>query len=198
MRLLMVVFVLGAGGYLALVNMDDTFHGSGAAPPEPDELITAGTAPETDLTRYFINPDDNGHPCVGNNYCLVAYMAPWCPYCKKSLPAYNSMVRAAADTERLGVTLVLSPAGRDYDNAGAMAERVHGPVLKDEWDKAWQRVKNASNGRISGVPGWAIYDAGGRVVSASSGVVNNKSRQGIQQFLNGRMNMDGRLQLFGE
>lgn len=192
MRALVVIFLLAAGGSYWFLQQNGAGRLSGGPGVANGPGITAAGVPHPGLSRFF-HGANREHPCVGNRYCLVAYMAPWCPYCKRSLPAYEKMRQMASGTAQLGVALVLSPAGRGFDNATALAERIEGPVYRDEWDRAWSVVKSQSSGGISGVPGWAVYDADGLMVSSSSGAVMQSSESAIKRFLDRRMGMEGRL-----
>jgi hypothetical protein len=194
MRVLVMIFLLGAGGSYWLLLQSNT-GSTGAAPQTLDggARIGAADVPHSGLSRFFYSSDAR-HPCVGNRFCLVSYMAPWCPYCKRSLPAYRQMRTLASQSRELGVALVLSPAGRGFDGATSLAEGIAGPVYKDQWDQAWSVVKQQS-GRISGVPAWAVYDADGRMVSSASGAVMQSGKGAIKRFLQGRMQMQGRLSL---
>ena len=210
MRVLLLVFALGFG-------VSFWFLQQGVGPEQKQRPAPAGKAQSGDngSSRHARTPGrrigpnsvptpaglttfdsrNRYHPCVGNRYCLVAYMAPWCPYCKQSLPAYEQMLKMASGTDQLGVTLVLSSAGQGFRGADSLARRISGPVYRDRRDRAWAVVKRVSNGSISGVPAWAIYDADGLLVSSSSGSVSRSSPRHIRRFLNGRMGMQGRLNL---
>ena len=195
MRVLVFIFVLGTGGaYWLLLQSGSGPEGESARTVgEKHERMDAADVPHAGLSRFFYS-SGNGHPCEGNRYCMVAYMAPWCPYCKRSLPAYQQMLTMASRTPDLGVALVLSAAGRGYDDATALAEKIPGPVYKDRWDQAWSVVKQQS-GSISGVPAWAVYDADGLMVSSASGAVMNSGERTIKSFFNQRLAMQGRLDL---
>ncbi len=193
MRALLLIFLLGTGGaYWLFTQAGETTPPGKTAVPET-QRIKAARVPHPGLNRFFYSAEGK-HPCVGKRYCLVSYMAPWCPYCKRSLPAYNRMRSMAQGKAELGVVAVLSPAGRGFDNATALAERINGPVYRDRADRAWSAVKARSK-RISGTPGWAMYDGRGELVASTSGAVMDSDKQAVRTFLEQRLGMQGQLDL---
>ena len=140
--------------------------------------------PAVNLPSYGNRAMAVGNPCVGKPRCLVSYMAPWCPYCKASLPAYRRMEQLTANNPDLGVYLVVSAVRRPWQDPEVIAGRVQGPAYLDPNDSAWSRLA----GRGLGVPAWVVYDGNGEILKATSGAVQSVNR--VDGFLE-RMGLGG-------
>lgn len=104
--------------------------------------------------------------CEGKARCLVVYKAPWCPVCKASIPLFQKIRRIIDSEPDVGLVLVLSPAGGQWDGHEAMAQEMGGVVHLDPHDSVWTPELQS---RAGGVPAWAVYDEAGNLVSLMAG-----------------------------
>lgn len=53
--------------------------------------------------------------CQGKQRCVVAYLAPWCPHCKKVVPDLQRMVQKSQSSQEAGMRIVVG-AGEPGEN----------------------------------------------------------------------------------
>jgi hypothetical protein len=110
----------------------------------------SGTVDQTVLRSP--GPDE----CAGKERCLVVYLAPWCPQCRKSGPLVNEFRMRAFRSRSTGFKVVLG-----QDEPGKLvkyASKVGGAVHYDDDGYFYDDIG------ASGVPAWISLDAEGHVL----------------------------------
>lgn len=124
-------------------------------------------------------PTGTDHPCYRKSRCLVAYVAPWCPACKKSLPLINEVGRYLNARDDAGYVVVMGTLGRSWDGYQAMAEQIGQPLYVDRNSDLWR----AADGAAQGTPGWIAYDGAGVVIDGLSGGYPQSSQRYVDEIL---------------
>jgi len=108
--------------------------------------------PIDDSMLRSTGPDE----CATTERCLVVYLAPWCPQCRKSGGLVKELRARAALSSSVGFKVVV---GKDEREAlDRYAHKLGGFVHYDD-DGSFYREIGAS-----GVPAWVAWDAERRVV----------------------------------
>jgi hypothetical protein len=173
MRFLILVFAVGAGAFY-------WFNRPAEQPMKADQI------PARDLRSYRNIGAQEPHPCVEKTRCLVAYMAPWCPNCKDSIPFYQHVREILQPSPDVGTMLVLSPLGRSWSDYGGIARRIGGRVMLDPEDRAWTPEVRRN---VGGVPAWVVYDGTGSITTAFSGGFSNTTRSDARAVLENRLKL---------
>jgi protein-disulfide isomerase len=94
----------------------------------------------------------NGDTCVGKKFCVIVYLAPWCPHCKASLSQAQTLLGKSlvGDT---GVRVVVG-LGRGSDSS-AMAARIARNITLDDDESIAHKLG------VRGVPAYVVLDSEG-------------------------------------
>ena len=88
--------------------------------------------------------------------CLIVYVAPWCPTCKKIRPTIIALVEALKK-EGKSVTLIV---GKDKpQRVTAYAKNFAFPILEDPTGIYWKEMK------MVGVPYFAVINSKGKILN---------------------------------
>lgn len=103
----------------------------------------------------------NGDTCGSKKFCLVVYLAPWCPHCKSSL----SHTQALLQKSRFGDTGVRVVVGMSQGgDSQAMARRIATNVALDDEEVVAKKLA------IHAVPAYVVLDAdGAKIVDGQEG-----------------------------
>ncbi len=63
-----------------------------------------------------------GNSCEGRNYCVVVYLAPWCPYCREEIPYLRTLLDKTRNGDT-GLKVVVGLGHSPGDNE-AMADKI--------------------------------------------------------------------------
>jgi thiol-disulfide isomerase/thioredoxin len=100
------------------------------------------------------------HPCLLSTRCLVVYLAPWCPYCKRSVPIVQKL-QERWEGDEIGIVAVI---GADSsENIQAMAKTV-GEGSYVDLDQSFGKQMG-----VKGVPAWFLMNDRGEVLTSFSG-----------------------------
>jgi hypothetical protein len=101
-------------------------------------------------------------PCLAKDYCIVTFLAPWCPACHGSLPFLLDLRSRASQQSNVGMKIIV---GYDsQENLIKMANKIGGLVLLDENEAFVRGV-----GRTP-VPAWWVIDKAGSILSKGTGL----------------------------
>ncbi|MGM0517137.1 MAG: hypothetical protein ACQER6_06030 [Pseudomonadota bacterium] len=142
--------------------------GCGSEYPEPvDSTLLESELPTRNLDVYPDRDTPRGmeHPCYGADRCLVAYVAPWCPACKKSIPLINRIGKRLASDPKAGLVVVMGTLGGAWDGHERLAERIDPPLFVDREGTYWLSVAE----HTTGTPAWISHDGDAQVIGTLVG-----------------------------
>jgi len=140
----------------------------GSEYPDPvDSTLLESELPTRDLDTYPKRETPRGmdHPCYGVERCLVAYVAPWCGACKRSIPLINRVGQELASDSRAGMVVVMGTLGGAWDGHEQLADRIDPPLFVDREGRYWQSVAN----HAQGTPAWISHDGDTQVIGTLTG-----------------------------
>lgn len=100
-------------------------------------------------------------PCVGRKKCLVAVIAPWCGYCRRSTPMIKSLLQKYGGSGDLMVNAVVTA---DEDQSTAQYAGELGAGAFSDPGNAFSSAMG-----VRGFPTWVLFDEQGRTVKSASG-----------------------------
>lgn len=134
------------------------------------------------LPRFALGTLDNPHEkiwdsCNGKSRCVVAYFAPWCPICHKSVPFFKELRRQLAHAPQVGLVYVVG-----YDRSDAcedFAAEIGSPVYLDP------RREFDTFASFSSVPHFWVLDKDRKVINDFSwtGSRDGKISQAVEYFI---------------
>lgn len=98
----------------------------------------------------------DGDPCEERQFCVVAYMAPWCPHCRNAVPALQSFARKSSDPKFPGLKVWVGAGEPDANREMAKAFGPHGFVDADE--------TVARKFEVRGFPSFYVLDRDGDII----------------------------------
>ena len=101
------------------------------------------------------------NPCLTKEKCVIVYMAPWCPFCQRTIPIVQEMVEHYKDSGEVGVKVIIGNDGRG--KLEDMAEKVGTNTFLDPDGTLWNAVG------AKGVPHWFVLDSTGKQVAELGG-----------------------------
>lgn len=107
-------------------------------------------------------------PCQGKSRCLIAYLAPWCPYSKRSMDAINELAALWKDSKQFGMKIIVGSAKQDQ-----LEEMAGGFVTPCYLDP---QGSFASQHKISGFPSWIVVDSIGKIIKRDAGSADTAGR----------------------
>jgi len=117
----------------------------------------ASNSDSNTFTNYVMiqKPKVIADNCLADE-CLIVYVAPWCPICKKIRPTIIALVEALRK-EGKSVTLIV---GKDKPNrVTAYAPNFPFPIVEDPTGIYWKEMK------MVGVPYFAVINNKGTILS---------------------------------
>ena len=163
-------------------------------------LAACSSEPETPRPAAFEPLDtlatENDMPttlCQDVDRCLVAYLAPWCPSCRATLPLLGNVHRAIGQSPQVELIIVISSLRRNWTDYQQMVDALPGnaSILLDPKDQAWtSQIKE----NIPGVPGWIVYDQEGEIMSVMTGGSNQTSDEAVRGLLYDHLSLDSHMQ----
>jgi thiol-disulfide isomerase/thioredoxin len=117
---------------------------------------------------YALQPSETHasatHPCLMKSRCVVVYLAPWCPYCNRSIGTIQEL-RAQWKDRDVGILPVI---GRDtVAEIQAMAARV-GEGSYVDLDASFFKKTG-----VQGVPAWFLINDQGKLLKTFLGAPGN-------------------------
>lgn len=97
-----------------------------------------------------------GDPCQERQFCVVAYMAPWCPHCKNAVPGLQSFAEKSSDPQFPGLKVWVGAGKPEANKQMAAAFGPHGFVDAD--DTVAQKFG------VRGFPSFYVLDREGDVI----------------------------------
>lgn len=97
-----------------------------------------------------------GDPCQERQFCVVAYMAPWCPHCKNAVPALQSFAKKSRDPKFPGLKIWVGAGKPEANKEMAAAFGAHGFVDTDE--------TIAQKFAVRGFPSFYVLDRDGDII----------------------------------
>lgn len=146
-----------------------------------DEPMGLDGLPTAELEMYPGWEDLKGenHPCYQKRRCLVSYIAPWCPACKKSLPLINATAEYLNAKGEAGMVVVVGSLGSSWKGHKKMASRITAPLYVDGEASLWR----STGGAVEGTPGWLTYDGKGNVIAGETGGFRRSSQHAVNRVL---------------
>lgn len=96
--------------------------------------------------------------CAGKKLCAVAYLAPWCPHCKRVVPELRQKLERAASSSEHGLRVIVG-GGEPAENQ-ALATSFGAAGLVDENNQIAQQLG------VRGYPAFYLIDEKGAVVGS--------------------------------
>ncbi len=118
------------------------------------------------------NLDTTTDPCLNRPYCVVIYLAPWCPHCRNAVKYVNDLRSFWASTERPGLKVVVGADKKE--NLESMAQTIGGNVYLDLEGKFKDLMK------VDFYPTWYVISKEGMILKrkkAAIGWVNDEVNQ---------------------
>ncbi|RZA07286.1 MAG: redoxin domain-containing protein [Proteobacteria bacterium] len=69
--------------------------------------IDAAAIPESNAATISAAANTAKDTCEGKKSCAVAYLAPWCPHCKKVVPDLQAMITKAEASSEYGLRVIV-------------------------------------------------------------------------------------------
>lgn len=108
-------------------------------------------------------------PCAARPYCVVLYLAPWCPHCQTMVSKVPELRSFWTASDRPGLKVVI---GADQpEKIDAMAASVGDPVYKDLSGEFGKRAG------VDSYPSWFVIDPAGRTIERGRGAVSWVNRE---------------------
>jgi len=99
--------------------------------------------------------------CMGRQKCLVAFVAPWCGYCRRSTPLMQSLLQKYKPSGDLVFNVVVT--GDETASIEGYASELGGGAFYDPQNQF------ASAMGVRGFPTWVLFDASGKPIKTASG-----------------------------
>lgn len=113
-------------------------------------MFTHSLSPE-----LLSNISTNDSQCSNKSHCVIFYLAPWCPSCKKILPYIDSFAEVLPEYDA-GLEIII---GWDSQNKlEHMAEKISIPVIYDLEKKYDEELK------VKKVPAIILIDQNGTIL----------------------------------
>jgi thiol-disulfide isomerase/thioredoxin len=97
-----------------------------------------------------------GDTCAGKKFCVVAYLAPWCPYCKAEVSSIQRMIEKS-QTGEVGIRVVVGMERAPGQNA-QMANGIAKDILLDT------NLAISNKYGIHAIPAFVVTDQNGEKV----------------------------------
>ena len=93
-------------------------------------------------------------PCLQKPRCLVAYVAPWCPACKQSIPTIQELTKRWKSSKNIGVKVIVGRA--DLAQMEEMAGEIGPNTFLDSKEEMFDALGKMS--LIKAIPSWYVLD----------------------------------------
>jgi len=90
--------------------------------------------------------------CKGKKACLVVYVSPWCPACKRQLPFIKEIASTVQGYPGIGLEVIMG-----WDRRAKLIEMAQGLGLDALLD---DRGSFAAAASVSSVPSWYLFSNG--------------------------------------
>lgn len=121
--------------------------------------------PETAKTLMTAKGTAAQTSCVGSKKCLVAVIAPWCGYCRRSTPMIKALLEKYKGSSDFEVNAVVSA---DEDSA---METYAGELGSGAFYDPGSAFSTSVG--VRGFPTWVLLDSSAKVIKSASGAYPN-------------------------
>lgn len=111
-------------------------------------------------------------PCLDRSHCVLVYVAPWCPACKRSIGTIRGLMSKFNPAGKIGIKAVIG--GRNPKKMETMAAEIGPATYLDTLGRFW-----ASTGAKS-IPHWFVIDDQGYVVKKFPGAIPNVDAMSVE------------------